>query len=223
MDESALQRSLRVRPPADPIYRPQLDASAIPHRERRSPVGLSRRARYRGAALVLATVAGVGLSLGTISLFTGSRGVAPPASSSPSPTAASFPPGSLGEHIVQALAELRILSNALALATTPAGAADQELLREPSKALRQWAIDEQGWSADREGTAASACPELMEWKRAAWDLEVAASEEWRHIASGSPGDLDAVRASIDALLLMGGDIERHACQTGSRPPMGRGV
>jgi hypothetical protein len=113
------------------------------------------------------------------------------------------------------LVELRILSDALALATRQAGSAHQEPLRQPSKALRQWAIDERAWSADREGIGASGCPELMDWKQAAWDLDVAASDQWRHIASGSPDDLGAVRASIDALLLMGEEIERHPCETGN--------
>jgi hypothetical protein len=216
MDESTLQRSLQARPPFDPIYRPRLDAAATLHRDRRPAEAPWTRVRYRYAVLVLAAVAGVGLSLGAISLLGGSRGVAPSSSPSASPVATSFQPGSVGAHIVPALAELRTLSDALSRATRQASAVDQELLREPSKALLQWAIDEQGWSADSEETAASGCPELVEWKRAARDLEVSAAEEWRHIASGSGGDLGAVYTSIDALLSIGEGIDPSACQSGSR-------
>lgn len=131
------------------------------------------------------------------------------------PAGQGIAPGSLRDHMLTALAELRMLQVALSIAASQAGPADQEPLREPSKQVRQWAIDEEAWSADMAGAATSGCPEFEAWKQTAADLDLAATDEWRHIASNSPGDLVALRASIDAVLSLGAIVERHPCQTRS--------
>lgn len=138
----------------------------------------------------------------------GSAPTPPPAAQ---PVGQGLPPGALGEHMLPAMAELRTLSDALSRATSQGGAEDQELLREPSKALLQWAIDEQGWAANLAGSAAAECREVADWTGAARELEGAAAEEWRHIASGQQGDLHAVHDAIDVLLALTDEIELSTC------------
>ena len=121
------------------------------------------------------------------------------------------PNNQLRVHMLPALAELRTLSDTLSTATRGGGAADPELLREPSKALLQWALDEQEWSVGMVRTDTAVCPDLAAWKQAAIDLEVSAATEWRYIASGQAGDLAALHASVEAILSMGEGIERYPC------------
>jgi hypothetical protein len=101
MDDTTLEHGLRARPPADPVYRSQITATAptvlhaISTHERPRPTGAS--GLTLSATRVVATVAIVALAAGGLYLAGGQGSSPVPTAGAPSPSPTAAPSARLGE------------------------------------------------------------------------------------------------------------------------------